>query len=200
MEAGIVKNRMSISDFEQRFPTEAACAKFVEEKRWAGQLVCPHCDHTRVYRVAGPMGFKCSRCRKRFSVRTGNAMEHSKLSLRTWLLAVCMLTAPARPRRTLLSWLLALYMTNEMRGSLSLDRFAEQLDVTHKTALSLVNRIRRACGDGARDAPDRDPPTDRRRAAGKRKKRDQERTIAQLSETFAEAAAKVIGSKPGQSG
>lgn len=44
MEAGIVKNRMSISDFEQRFPTEAACAKFVEEKRWAGQLVCPHCD------------------------------------------------------------------------------------------------------------------------------------------------------------
>lgn len=189
VKARIVKTSLSIADFKRRFPTEAACQAFVERERWGDSPICPHCGHTKIYYVSGPMGFKCSSCRKRFSLRTGNAMEHSKLPLRTWLLAICMLTAPARPRRSLLSWLLALYMTSEMRSSLPLARFAEQLEVTHKTALSLAERIRRACADDA-GTPGEAPAATAQRE--KTEGRGNERTITQLSETFGEAVAKVL--------
>lgn len=193
VKARIVKTSLSIADFKRRFPTEAACQAFVERERWGDSPICPHCGHAKIYHVSGPMGFKCSSCRKRFSLRTGNAMEHSKLPLRTWLLAICMLTAPVRPRRSLLSWLLALYMTSEMRSSLPLARFAEQLEVTHKTALSLAERIRRACADDAGGAPGEAPATAQRE---KTEGRGNKRTITQLSETFGEAVAKVIRDRP----
>ena len=193
VKARIVKTSLSIADFKRRFPTEVACQAFVERERWGDSPICPHCGHAKIYHVSGPMGFKCSSCRKRFSLRTGNAMEHSKLPLRTWLLAICMLTAPVRPRRSLLSWLLALYMTSEMRSSLPLARFAEQLEVTHKTALSLAERIRRACADNAGGAPGEAPATAQRE---KTEGRGNKRTITQLSETFGEAVAKVIRDRP----
>ena len=95
-------------------------------------------------------------------------------------------------------------MTNEMRASLPLARFAEQLGVTHKTALSLANRIRHTCG--AQDAPpggegEKAPTGTGRRAEGETKDRGEERAIAQLTETFDEAVAKVVRDKPaGRSG
>ena len=123
-----MKDHMSIPEFYQRFPTEEACAAFIEHERWDGEPHCPHCGVTKVYRVKGAMGFKCSGCRKRFSVRTGTVMEASKVKLQTWLLAF--------------------YMMTTARKGISSVQFAKELGVTQKTAWFLANRIREACAGG----------------------------------------------------
>jgi len=69
-----MKDCMSIPEFYRRFPTEKTCATFIERERWGGKPFCPRCGETKVYRVKGAMGFKCSGCRKRFSVRTGSVL------------------------------------------------------------------------------------------------------------------------------
>ncbi len=75
--------------------------------------------------MTGAMGFKCSGCRKRFSVRTGTVMESSPLSLQTWLLAISMMSTA--------------------RKGVSSIQFAKELGVTQKTAWFLEHRIRDAC-------------------------------------------------------
>ena len=120
-----MKDHMSIPEFYRRFPSEEACSSFIEQERWDGEPHCPRCGTLKVYRVTGVMGFKCSGCRKRFSVRTGTIMEASKVSLQTWLLAI--------------------YMMTTARKGISSVQFAKELGVTQKTAWFLEHRIRDAC-------------------------------------------------------
>ena len=123
-----MKDYMSIPEFYKRFPTEIACHDFIVAERWNGKPKCTHCGNDKVYQVAGSMGYKCAGCRKRFSVRHGTIMEGSKLSLRTWLLAIYMLTTA--------------------RKGISSVQFAKELGVTQKTAWFIANRVREACATG----------------------------------------------------
>ena len=153
-----MSERMTVAKFHKRFDTEAKCAAFIARERWGNKPVCPRCETDRVYRVTGAMGYKCAGCRKRFSVRTGTVMEHSRVSLRSWLLAICLMTEPEEPRprgtrltRALFNWL-ALYVgagRTPPKEPLTCARFARELGVTEKTAWSLAQRIRSACADDA---------------------------------------------------
>lgn len=161
-----MNERLTATEFHKRFGTEEKCVAFIAHERWGGKPVCPRCGHDRVYRVAGAMGYKCAGCRKRFSVRTGTPMAYSRVSLRTWLLAICLMTGPEpepRPRsakvaRALFNWL-ALHMgAGRPAGRdepLTCARFARELGVTEKTAWSLAERIRGACAaaDSGGDNP-----------------------------------------------
>ena len=63
---------MSLGDFFKQFPDEASSRAFIEQERWGGAVAtCPRCGDMTTYRIAGVMGFKCSGCKGRFSVRTG---------------------------------------------------------------------------------------------------------------------------------
>ena len=123
-----MQDHMSIPEFYKRFPTEEACATFIEAERWGGEPRCPRCGVTKTYRIKGGMGLKCSGCRKPFSVRTGTVMESSRAGLQTWLLAI--------------------YMMTTARKGISSIQFAKELGVTQKTAWFLANRIREACAKG----------------------------------------------------
>ncbi len=123
-----MKGYMSIPEFYARFPDEETCREFIIEERWNGKPVCPQCGHEKAYEISGGMGYKCSGCKERFSVRTGTIMENSRLSLQKWLLAINL-------------------MTTARKGISSL-QFAKHLGVTQKTAWFLANRIREACTGG----------------------------------------------------
>lgn len=116
---------MRLGDFFKQFPDEATCRAFIEQKRWGGgEPICPRCGDTRTYRIAGAMGFKCSRCKQRFSVRTGTPMERSKITLQKWLLAIYILTTA--------------------RKDITSVQLAKALGVTQPTAWFLEHRIRAA--------------------------------------------------------
>ena len=117
---------LSIFEFVERFPDEAAAVAFVEAKRWPDGRHCPHCGSLNVAAVknAKPMPYRCRDCRKHFSVKTGTAMAESSLPVRKWLMAA--------------------YLMTSARKGISSVQLAKELGVTQKTAWFLEHRIREA--------------------------------------------------------
>lgn len=78
---------------------EADAYRLLEELRWHGTPVCPHCGHEKAYflkprngttRATGPKKtmssrrvWKCASCREQFSVLKGTIFHGTKVSLRT---------------------------------------------------------------------------------------------------------------------
>lgn len=119
-------NTISLYEFFERFPDEAAAVAFFENRRWGITPYCPHCGSLAVVKVPSgqPMPYRCKDCRKHFSVRTGTILAESKLPLRTWLMAI--------------------YMLHTARKGVSSIQMAKEMGVTQKTAWFLNHRIREA--------------------------------------------------------
>ena len=118
---------LGIPDFYKRFPTEESARQYIADRRWKGEPVCPRCSSMKDWEIRGGMHYKCGGCpnsRAKFSVRTGTVMEHSRVSLEKWLLAVNL-------------------MSSARKGFSSI-QLAKQLGVTQKTASYIEHRTRRA--------------------------------------------------------
>lgn len=92
---------ISFPALANRIPTEADAYLLLEDMRWHGKPVCPHCGSIDKHYFLTPRNgisretstgkqtqrrlWKCSQCRKQFSVLTGTVMHGSKIPVRTWL-------------------------------------------------------------------------------------------------------------------
>ncbi|WP_417067963.1 IS1595 family transposase [Niveibacterium terrae] len=85
---------LSLADFMARYGTEAQCEAALIKARWPDGFVCPRCGHRRGYafRHGKNAVWQCSACPHQTSLRSGTQMEHSLLSLRTWMLAIYLIT------------------------------------------------------------------------------------------------------------
>jgi len=88
----------------ERIPDEAAAYAYLEELRWHGSPVCPHCGNedrcyflkpangksraTRTGRQTQRRLWKCGACRKQFSVLTDTVMHGTKIPVRTWVFVI----------------------------------------------------------------------------------------------------------------
>ena len=72
------------------FPTEEVSTEWFESVLWPGGRCCGHCGSTSTSAVpnAKPMPYWCTDCRSYFSVRTGTALERTKVPLRKWAIAI----------------------------------------------------------------------------------------------------------------
>jgi transposase-like protein len=78
----------SLSEFEQHFGDEDACAEYLIAARWPKGFVCPACGNSKAWRLeTKPSTFECAGCGRQTSVTAGTIMHHSKLPLTTWLWA-----------------------------------------------------------------------------------------------------------------
>lgn len=83
------REKLSIREFMQQYPTEESARVQFEQWRWGDQKRCAHCDSVRISNVNHPtMPYRCKDCRKHFSPRTGTVMANSKLPYSTWLMAI----------------------------------------------------------------------------------------------------------------
>jgi transposase-like protein len=82
-------------EFLEFFTDEKTCYEFLENQRWLGVPVCPHCGSEKYYKVK-PRGkfkdipsYRCAnrQCDLPFTVRTKSIFEGSKIELRKWFLA-----------------------------------------------------------------------------------------------------------------
>jgi transposase-like protein len=117
-----MKATLDVFDFFKRFPDEKSCEDFIIKARWPRGIYCPHCGNYKIYRLENQKRFKCSSCRKQFSVRTNSVLAESKVTLQQWIMA---------------TWLL----TTHRKGFSSI-QLAHTLGVTQKTAWFLAHRIR----------------------------------------------------------
>jgi hypothetical protein len=81
---------MSIPEFLSHFGTEAQCAEALMRSRWPQGFCCPKCSSTQHYLVVQGARklYQCGGCRLQTSLIAGTSMEHTKLPLTTWFLAI----------------------------------------------------------------------------------------------------------------
>jgi transposase-like protein/IS1 family transposase len=81
--------QMSVSEWENTFPDEEACDRYLVAHRWPDGVYCPRCGSTRVYELkTRPWHWECPDCRQggayRFSDITGTVFENTNKPLRDW--------------------------------------------------------------------------------------------------------------------
>lgn len=92
----------SFAQMLQVLPDDGACRLFLEDLRWDGKPVCPHCgsvnDKHYKLNVKGEFKglYKCKDCRERFTVTVGTMFEGSHVSLRKWFIAIYIFTTPKK--------------------------------------------------------------------------------------------------------
>lgn len=124
----------SLAEFTTRFPTDDACAAYLEIRRWPDGFVCPECGSHRGWKLQTKRWtWECQDCGRQTSVTAGTVMHGSKVPLRTWFLAAHLLATHSNGMSAL-----------QLQAKLSLG--------SYKTAWLLLHKLRRAMV-----APDRTP-------------------------------------------
>ena len=120
-----------LMDVLNKFPNEEACAAYLVKLRWPDGIACPRCESSKVYTCKDH--FRCSDCKRDFSVRTGTIYESSRLPLRKWFAAM---------------WL----MSSSPKG-ISSCQLAREIGTTQKTAWFMLSRLREMVANNADETP-----------------------------------------------
>ena len=115
---------MSLFDVLKMFTDDESAEQWFIERRWRDGIECPHCHSNNIQEKSkhATMRHRCRSCRKFFSVRTGTAMQDSKLSYQKWALALYL-------------------MATGIKGTSSM-KLHRDLGITQKSAWHLAHRIR----------------------------------------------------------
>ena len=116
---------LSLFELLDVIPDNETAEQWLEDQRWPdGQRSCPDCGSAnyQVVKSRSPMPSRCRDCRNYFSVRKGTCMQSSKLSHRTWVLAI--------------------YLIEQQPLGCSSYQLAKDLGIPQKTAWYLAHRIR----------------------------------------------------------
>jgi transposase-like protein len=132
------KNAKDKSEIVRQLPAacadEAKAVEYMERLRWKGHPFCPHCGTVDECRqMASKDGgrnkrflWRCTACKKQFSVKVGTVMEDSRIAHRYWLTAFWLACASKKgvsalqiKRLTGVSYKSALFMMHRIRFAMS---------------------------------------------------------------------------------
>lgn len=111
------------------FADELSAIRYLEQILWAGGIRCPRCGHQeKVGKLNGEstrLGtYKCYKCRKTFSVLHGTLLSASHVPAHKWLQAMYLTEGGTKPMRA--------------------HRLGRILNVSFKTAASIMRRLEAA--------------------------------------------------------
>ena len=118
---------LNLIELMQKFPDEQSATKWIESIRWHdGKRECPACGSSKSYEVkaAKPMPYRCLKCKKYFSARTGTIFARSHIPLQKWAIAIYL-------------------VTTSLKGVSSM-KLHRDLGITQKSAWFMLHRIREA--------------------------------------------------------
>jgi transposase-like protein len=141
---------LSVMGLADKVTTEADAYVLMEQLRWTGRPVCPHCGNAeRCYFLNPENGssrrtrtgssserrvWKCAACRKQFSVLTGTIFHGTKIPLRKWLFVIFEMCASKNgvsarevERKYELSAKSAWFMTHRIREAMKREPLAGML-------------------------------------------------------------------------
>lgn len=114
------KNLIEISQL-----SEEQCKEHLSEVHFQTQQNCPHCGcYDKFWFLKSVKRYKCSVCKKQFSVLKGTIFEASHIPLRKWFMAI--------------------FMLQTGKKGLSSYQLSRQISVTQSTAWFMLHRIRKA--------------------------------------------------------
>lgn len=122
------KEKYGLESHNKRFGTEEKCTDYLVDLKWDGRPKCHHCGNQHLnYFISTRNIWKCSSCKKQFSVKKNTIFEDSKLSLTTWFKA--------------------LYYFATFKRGVSSCQLAKLLEIEQRTAWFVLQRLREAIGD-----------------------------------------------------
>jgi transposase-like protein len=117
---------MSFAQFIERFGTEAQCEEALAAARWPSGWRCAHCDGSRFFHTHSNTARKlweCFLCGYQSSSLVGTVFEHTKLGLK--------------------SWFLAMFLMTQSKNAVSALELKRQLGVNYKTAWLVKHKLLR---------------------------------------------------------
>ena len=116
---------ITIMQLADMFPDETAAREWFESQVWADGRTCPRCGSVRTHEASHAKSpYRCTDCRAYFSVKTGTALEGSKVTLRKWAFAI--------------------YLEVTSLKGVSSMKLHRDIGVTQKTAWFMLHRLREA--------------------------------------------------------
>jgi len=87
------KKFKSFADMLEKLPDDNSCREYLENVRWKGTPVCPHCSYSKSYKLNIVGLYKCASCKKRYNVGTGTMFEKTHIGYRKWFIAIYLFQA-----------------------------------------------------------------------------------------------------------
>lgn len=117
---------LSLSDFIKAYGTEAQCEAALIRARWPGGFRCPRCKGIRAsqFRRRALLTWQCAHCNHQTSLVAGTLMEHTRLPLTKWFLAI--------------------YLVTQSKTNIAALALRRQLGVSWKTAWLLKHKLMEA--------------------------------------------------------
>lgn len=101
------------------------CNDYLISHRWKNGITCVFCKSDKIYTLKGVhKRYKCSECKKHFSLIKGTIFENSQIPLQKWFIAF--------------------YILSAHKKGISSTQLARNIGVTQKTAWFMEQRIRYA--------------------------------------------------------
>ena len=111
----------SLVQFMDEYGTEDKCREALFRWRWPNGFVCPRCEHTGHCLVQSRWLFQCRGCRHQVSLTAGTIFASTKLALRTWFLAM--------------------YLMTQTKNGVSALELSRQLSVSYNTAWKVKHKL-----------------------------------------------------------
>lgn len=114
----------SILEFQQWFPDEESCIKYLYDSRWPDGFICPICGDTEAYYITTRRVFKCKTNGHQTYLTAGTVMHGSHTPLTDWF------------------W--AAYLVTTVTPGISAIQLERQLGLRHETAFNILHKLRSA--------------------------------------------------------
>lgn len=127
----------SLPDFQRVFPTDAACATYLEKLRWPDGFACPKCGVVgEPWRMAArPHVVRCPACRADVSLMAGTVMQGTHTPLSTWFWGAYLMTTQTPGQSAL-----------QFQRQLGLSRYETAWQILQKLRAGMVRPDRDAIG------------------------------------------------------
>ena len=116
---------MDLLQFISKFSDDKVYEQYLKDTIYKDSIYCSYCSCKKVYTIHTPTkytNYKCSRCKKRFSVITNTIFDKTRIPLQKWFLAI--------------------FLLSSSKKGISSVELSEKLSITQKTAWFLLYRIR----------------------------------------------------------
>lgn len=117
-------------DFYRHFPNSEACRNYLVQMRWNGIPTCTKCGNSHNnYYLKTRQVYKCSSCRKQFTVLQGTIFQCTKAALEDWFFAIF------------------LFVEGKGKDGMATTKLARRIGVQQRTAWLMLHKIRETMKD-----------------------------------------------------
>ena len=129
----------TLPEFQQVFPNDGACEKYLEAMRWPKGFTCPKCQENVEpyrYKTRTSVVLMCKKCRCNTSLTAGTVMQSTHRPLSVWFWAAYLVTTQTPGQSAL-----------QFQRQLGLTRYETAFQILHKLRAGMIRPDRDTIGE-----------------------------------------------------